>query len=41
MQSIRALGHFSQYFMQRLAFAIFAIAALAMLGATLMAALGQ
>lgn len=41
MQSVRAFGQFSQFLMQRIAFAIFAIAALALLGATLMAALGQ
>ena len=41
MQSVRAFGQFSQYLLQRLALTIFALAALAMLGATLMAAFGH
>lgn len=41
MSTIRALGYLIQFLMQRLALVIFVVAALAMLGATIMAALGQ
>lgn len=38
---LRALAHLIQYLMQRLALAIFVLSALALLGASVMAALGQ
>lgn len=41
MSTLRALAHLIQYLMQRLALAVFALSALALLAATIMAALGQ
>lgn len=41
MQSVRAFGQFSQFILQRIALVTFCLAALAMLGATLMAAFGH